>query len=186
MNFPSPSGAALPREDVFLMYLDYCRERVIEKVTSLPLDALIVSVVPTDWTALELLRHLTFVEMRWLEWGFEGQSVEEPWGDHLGERWFVDPDDSPDSLVEALRARGRRSSEIVRRHELADVGQPGPRWNGDEPATLERVLFHLILEYARHLGHLDIYCELGVIPRTVVHGSLLAGGRLPMAECVLS
>jgi len=50
------------------MYLDYCRDRVIEKVTSLPLDALIVSVVPTDWTALELVKHLTYVEMRWLEW----------------------------------------------------------------------------------------------------------------------
>jgi hypothetical protein len=25
---------------------------------------------------------------------------------------------------------------------------------------LERVLFHLVQEYARHLGHLDIYAEL--------------------------
>src|SRR5665213_3116029 len=110
MNLPSPTGPALDRNEVFVMYLDYFRERVVEKVTSLPLDALVVSVVPTDWTALELVRHLTFVEMRWLEWGFEGQSVDEPWG--------------------------------------------------DEPPTLERVLFHLVGEYARHLGHLDIYAEL--------------------------
>ena len=27
-------------------------------------------------------------------------------------------------------------------------------------ATLERVLFHLVQEYARHVGHLDIVCEL--------------------------
>src|SRR5665213_2350764 len=70
MNLPSPTGPALDRNEVFVMYLDYFRERVVEKVTSLPLDALVVSVVPTDWTALELVRHLTFVEMRWLEWGF--------------------------------------------------------------------------------------------------------------------
>jgi uncharacterized damage-inducible protein DinB len=146
------------------MYLDYFRERIIDKVTSLPLDALIVSVVPTDWTALELVRHLTFVEMRWLEWGFEGQSIDEPWGDHLGERWFVGPDDTLDSLVEALRDRGIQSAEIVRRHELNELGQPGPRWDGDEPATLERVLFHLVGEYARHLGHLDIYAELAEGP----------------------
>ena len=120
--------------------------------------------VPTDWTALELVRHLTFVEMRWLEWGFEGQSVDEPWGDHLGERWFVGPDDTLDSLVEALRDRGIQSAEIVRRHELNELGQPGPRWDGDEPATLERVLFHLVGEYARHLGHLDIYAELAEGP----------------------
>jgi uncharacterized damage-inducible protein DinB len=160
MDFPSPTGPVLPRNEVFVMYLDYFRERIIDKVTSLPLDALIVSVVPTDWTALELVRHLTFVEMRWLEWGFEGQSVDEPWDDHLGERWFVGPDDTRDSLVEALRRRGIQSGEIVRRHELEESGQPGPRWNGDAPATLERVLFHLVGEYARHLGHLDIYAEL--------------------------
>ena len=104
------------------MYLDYFRERIIDKVTSLPLDAMIVSVVPTDWTALELVRHLTYVEMRWLEWGFEGQSVDEPWGDHLGERWFVGPDDTLDSLVEALRTRGVQSGEIVRRHDLDELG----------------------------------------------------------------
>jgi len=160
MNFPSPTGAALARNEVFLMYLDYCRDRVIEKVTSLPLDAMIVSVVPTDWTALELVKHLTYVEMRWLEWGFEGQGVDEPWGDHLGDRWYVAPEDTLDSLVGALRSRGIQSAEIVQRHDLDDLGLPGPRWSGEEPATLERVLFHLVLEYARHLGHLDIYAEL--------------------------
>jgi uncharacterized damage-inducible protein DinB len=160
MDFPSATGPTLPRNEVFLMYLGYLRGRVIEKVTSLPLDALIVSVVPTDWTALELVKHLTFVEMRWLEWGFEGVTVEEPWGDHLGDRWFVAPDDTLDSLVAALRRRGIHSEEIVRRHDLDERGEPGPRWDGDEPATLERVLFHLVVEYARHLGHLDIYTEL--------------------------
>jgi uncharacterized damage-inducible protein DinB len=160
MDFPSPTGPALARNEVFVLYLDYLRGRVIEKVTSLPLDALIVSVVPTDWTALELVKHLTFVEMRWLEWGFEGATVEEPWGDHLGDRWFVGPDDTLESLVAALHQRGEKTAAIVRRHGLDDVGQPGSRWDGDDPATLERVLFHLVVEYARHLGHLDIYCEL--------------------------
>ncbi len=160
MNFPSPSGPTLPREEVFLLYLEFFRERIIEKISALPLDALVVSVVPTDWTALELLQHLAFVEMRWLEWGFEGQAVEEPWGDHIGERWYVDSEASPESLIEALRARGVHTALIVRRHDLDERGQPGPRWNGEEPASLERVLFHLIQEYARHLGHLDIYCEL--------------------------
>ena len=160
MNFPSPTGPALARNEVFLMYLDFFRERVLDKVTSLPLDALIVSVVPTDWTALELVKHLTFVEMRWLEWGYEGTPVEDPWGDHLGDRWFVGPEDTLESLTEALRVRGAVTREIVRRHDLDEPGQPGPRWEGDDPPTLERILFHLVQEYARHLGHLDIYSEL--------------------------
>jgi uncharacterized damage-inducible protein DinB len=160
MNVPSPTGPVIARDEVFLTYLDYLRERTIDKIASLPLDALIVSVVPTDWTALELLQHLTFVEMRWLEWGFEGRPVEEPWADHLGDRWFVDSETTLEALIEALRARGLQTSRIIRRHDLDEVGRPGPRWGGDEPATLERVLFHLVVEYARHLGHLDIYCEL--------------------------
>jgi uncharacterized damage-inducible protein DinB len=160
MNFPEPTGPALPRDEVFLMYLDFFRERVIEKVTALPLDATIVSVVPTDWTALELVKHLTYVELRWLSWGFEGEVVDEPWADHVGDRWYVGPDDTLDSLVDALRARGVETTAIVRRHDLDDHGRPGPRWEGAEPPTLERVLFHLVQEYARHLGHLDIYTEL--------------------------
>jgi hypothetical protein len=37
------------------------------------------------------------------------------------------------------------------------MGKPGPRWDGADPATLERILFHLVQEYARHL---DIVAEL--------------------------
>ncbi len=159
MDFPSPSGPGRPRDEVFLQYLDYFRERVTQKVASLPHDALVVSVVPTDWTALELVKHLTYVEMRWLEWGFEGRTVADPWGDHVGDRWGISPDDTRESLLEQLLVRspdhGNRSAPRTRR-----TGQPGPRWSGAEPATLESILFHLLQEYARHLGHLDVYSEL--------------------------
>ena len=50
---------------------------------------------------------------------------------------------------------------VVQRHDLDEVGRPSPRWGGQPPATLERVLLHVMQEYARHLGHLDIVAELG-------------------------
>ena len=53
-----------------------------------------------------------------------------------------------------------RSRAIIEAHDLDEVGQPGERWDGADPATLERVLFHLLQEYARHVGHLDIVTEL--------------------------
>jgi Protein of unknown function (DUF664) len=56
-------------------------------------------------------------------------------------------------------ARGLRIS-LASSLENAHRGILGERWNGAPPATLERVLFHLLQEYARHLGHLDIVCEL--------------------------
>ena len=49
---------------------------------------------------------------------------------------------------------------MIEAHDLAEIGQPGERWSGADPATLERICFHLLQEYARHVGHLDIVCEL--------------------------
>ena len=59
-----------------------------------------------------------------------------------------------------LAAQAARSGAIIEGHDLDEVGQPGERWSGQPPATLERVLFHLVQEYARHVGHLDVVCEL--------------------------
>jgi hypothetical protein len=49
---------------------------------------------------------------------------------------------------------------VVENNELTAIGAPGPRWEGFDPPSLERVLFHLVQEYARHLGHLDLVTEI--------------------------
>jgi hypothetical protein len=59
-----------------------------------------------------------------------------------------------------LQAQAAHSERVIAGHQLDELGQPGERWDGAPPATLERILFHLIQEYARHLGHLDIVSEL--------------------------
>jgi hypothetical protein len=55
-----------------------------------------------------------------------------------------------DHLVAALRLQAERSRAVIEAHDLAEMGEPGPRWDGTDPATLERILFHLVQEYARH------------------------------------
>jgi Protein of unknown function (DUF664) len=72
----------------------------------------------------------------------------------------VGPEETLESLLTQLRVQAARTREVVESTDLAARGQPGPRWDGAEPATLERVLFHLLQEYARHLGHLDVVTEL--------------------------
>ena len=158
--FPEPTTPASSRADVFLTYLDYFRSRLADKLDGLPDDELRRSRLPSGWTPIELLKHLTYVEMRWLEWGFEGRDVADPWGDRRDDRWYVAPEETLGDLVAALHARAARTRAIVESHDLADIGQPGPRWDGADPASLERVLFHLLQEYARHVGHLDIVAEL--------------------------
>jgi uncharacterized damage-inducible protein DinB len=158
--FPEPTAPAGSRTEVFLRYLGFFRDRVEAKLRSLPEAELRSSRLPSGWTPLQLLKHLTFVEMRWLEWGFEGREVADPWGDRRDGRWYVTPEETLDDLVAELAEQAKRSTAIIEAHDLEDTGQPGDRWDGEAPATLERVLFHLVQEYARHLGQLDIVTEL--------------------------
>lgn len=159
-QLPSPTTPITSRSEVFVTYLDFFRSSVMARVEGLSEREVRVSRLPTGWTPLELVVHLTYVERRWLEWGFAGVQVEEPWGDHRDGRWFVDENESREEVLSALGAQGARTRAVIRGHDLDERGQPGPRWSGAEPATLERVLFHLMQEYSRHLGHLDIVVEL--------------------------
>lgn len=160
IDFPSPTTPAASRSTVFMGYLDYFRAVVVDKLDGLDEQTLRASSLPSGWSTLELLKHLVAMERRWLVWGFEGEQVDDPWADQRGDRWYAAPDETLADLVDQLHAGGRRTRGIVESRSLDDVGQPGQRWEDADPATLERVLFHVLQEYARHAGHLDIVREL--------------------------
>ncbi len=101
MPFPEPTGPPTPRADVLLGYLDYFRSLVVSKVHGLSEAQLRVSLLPSGWTVLELVKHLTHVEQRWLVCGFDGQPVARPWGDSQ-ERGF------PLRCRQMLTGAGRR------------------------------------------------------------------------------
>jgi uncharacterized damage-inducible protein DinB len=157
---PSPMRDLPSRTEVYLTYLRYFRSRVIAKVEDLPPGADRRSPLPSGWTPLELIKHLTHVERRWLEWGFAGEAVADPWAEQRGDRWHVGEEETLDQLRAAWQAQAARSEAIVSTHDLAEPGAPGPRWDGEPPATLERILLHLVQEFARHTGHLDVVVEL--------------------------
>ena len=159
--FPEPTTPVPSRAGVFLGYLDYFRSQLVVRLEGLPAGELRVSRLPSGWTPIGLLKHLTYVERRWLEWGFEGRDIGDPWADSRDGRWYASAQETLPDLIGARRAQADRSRAVIESHDLADTGQPGDRWDGAEPASLERVLFHLLQEYARHVGHLDIVSELG-------------------------
>lgn len=158
--FPYPMRPAASRGEVLLGYLDYFRSVLVDKVRGLDAQALRESRLPSGWAPIELVRHLTYVERRWLEWGFEGRDVGDPWGDRRDDRWYVEPEATLEDVVAELEAQARVSAAVVAAHDLDERGAPGERWEGEPPATLERVLLHLVQEYARHVGHIDIVREL--------------------------
>src|ERR1700729_1265575 len=97
--FPEVTVPASSRAEVFLRYLDYFRSRLASKLEALPAAELRSSRLPSGWTPLELARHLRYVELRWLEWGFEGRDVGDPWADSEGDRWSVGPQETAASLL---------------------------------------------------------------------------------------
>ncbi|MBX6357547.1 MAG: DinB family protein [Micromonosporaceae bacterium] len=148
-------------KELLLAYLDYFRSVIANKLAGLSEQELRTSRLPSGWTPLELLKHLVYMERRWLRWGFRAEQVPEPWGDQQDGRWRVGPDETLADLVAALHDGGRRTREIVANAELSDPAAVGGRFaQGEPPPSLAWILVHVLEEYARHAGHLDIVREL--------------------------
>jgi uncharacterized damage-inducible protein DinB len=159
---PEPDGQIGDAKQLLLGYLDYYRSVIARKMDGLPDAEMRSSRLPSGWSPLELVKHLVYMERRWLEWGFAGVPVEVPWGDRSSDgRWAVEAGESVADLLARLRAGGERTRQIVEAGSLADMAATGGRFGGDEqPRKLAWILFHVLQEYARHAGHLDIVREL--------------------------
>jgi uncharacterized damage-inducible protein DinB len=158
---PAPSAAG-PAQ-LFADYLDWYRETAVGKVTALPAGEQRVSRVPSGWTPVELLTHLAHMEQRWLVWGFLAEPVAAPWGDDRDGRWHVAASTSTEEVVGFLRSVGERTRAVLAATPLERTAATGGRFAQDPP-TLGWICFHVLQEYARHVGHLDIVVELAGAP----------------------
>jgi hypothetical protein len=111
LPLPSPHDSFSDTASRFLDYLDFYRSVVSTKVSGLGDHQLRQSRLPSGWSPIELVKHLAFMERRWLVWGFRGEQVESPWGDQgEAEVWAVGPDESVADLLLALHRGGIRAS----------------------------------------------------------------------------
>ena len=110
--FPEPTAPAGSRAEVFSRYLELLPRPARREVARAARQELRRSRLLSGWTPLELLKHLTYVELRWLEWGFEGRDVADPWGDNRDGRWYVAPEETLDGLLAALEAQAERSGRL--------------------------------------------------------------------------
>jgi uncharacterized damage-inducible protein DinB len=149
-------------------YLDWIRSEVTRGVLGLPPEQQRTTLVPSGWTPIELLSHVLHVEQRWFVWGFLGESVAEPWGDwnvdelsdeDVDGRWQVAEDATAEEYADRLEAIGERTRDVLASYPLDAVGSTEGRF-AEDPPTLEWICFHVLTEYARHAGHLDIVVEL--------------------------
>ena len=144
-------------------YLDHFRETCIAKVASLPEERLSDSMVPSGWTPLQLLNHLAMMERRWFHWGFLGEQMDDPWADSQGDpdaAWSVSGELTSADVVALLRDQGQRTRAVLAEHDLGEIASTEGRFRDSEPPSLRWICFHVLQEYARHAGHLDIVVEL--------------------------
>lgn len=166
-NAGEPPKHGLAGLDRWADYLDWLREETIDTVDQLPDEQLRASILPSGWTPLELLSHLAHMEQRWFVWGFLAEPVDAPWGDWNvtdptstdDARWSVPPHVSKREVIVHLRASGSRTCEVLSGHPASSVARSGGRFD-QEPPTLEWICFHVLAEYARHAGQLDVVVEL--------------------------
>jgi uncharacterized damage-inducible protein DinB len=159
VGLPEPAPDRTDVKQQFLDYLAFYRQAIVGKLRGLSDDDLRASRLPSGWSPLEMLKHVLYVERRWLQWGFGGQDLDDVWGDRREGRWAVAPDDTLESLVDQWEQLAKGSTALIEGAELTDLAPPGERFE-EGTATLMSILFHVLQEFARHAGHLDIVREL--------------------------
>jgi hypothetical protein len=156
-----PGVAVSDPRELLLGYLDWYRDAALRKVAGLPDEQLRRPVPPLDWSPLGLVKHLGWVERRWIRWGFAAEDIE-PYlpGEELVE-YTVDPGESTESVLAFYGEQVAWTRAAVAGVPLDAAAKLGGRFaTPDQTPSLGRILFHLLQEYARHVGHLDIAREL--------------------------
>ncbi len=126
-------------------------------------DALRRAVLPSGWTALGVVRHLTLdVERFW----FGAVAAADPSViaelQRADDGWQVPPDISATDVLGDYRRQIERSDEVIRSADLdvAPAWWPVELFGDWRLADMREVVLHVIVETACHAGHLDAAREL--------------------------
>ena len=148
--------------EALLKTLEAQRAHVIGCLEGLDPAGLRTATLPTGWTALGMVQHLTLdVERFWFERVMAGDEREEHDADAVESSWDVDVDRSPEAVVGAYRSAIELSNAVIERTPLEAPPSYWPDFFGEwRLADLRAVMLHVIAETACHAGHLDASREL--------------------------
>ncbi len=157
---PSPTSN---EQRALLRALNDQREHIFEALDGLGVDDLRRQVLPSRWTCLGLVNHLSLdVERFWFQAVIAGEqtAIEDVLGSS-GNAWDVGIEDSADTVLQGYRHNTERSNAIIAAGSL-DVP---PAWWPDffgswRLDSAREIVLHVITETAAHTGHLDAAREL--------------------------
>jgi len=143
--------------------LDFHRTVLARKTHGLDRIQMTTAVRPSELTIAGMVLHMALVEDSWFDHRFRGHDEIEPWASipwnddhdwefHNAHLW------NTDDLLTLFRESIERSRAAVGAAASLDqiaalTRSDGTRWN------LRWIMVHMIEEYARHCGHLDLIRE---------------------------
>lgn len=153
-------------EEMLLFALARSRATFAWKVGGLSTEQLHRAHPPSTMTLGGLVKHLAGVEERLMALAATGQRPAPPWDAVDSEtdpdyEWRTSLEESAGELYAHWRAAVERSRTALDA-ALADGGldRPVALWFGEgEPPNLRRMIVDLHDEYARHVGHADLFRE---------------------------
>ena len=160
---PETAPETSSERDLLLDRLAGQRRHVLDQLVDLDDDQLRRPVLPSGWTCLGLLRHLTLSDERyWFEVVMAGRPLDFwPEGDNAD--WTVADHEPAAAVLAEYSSAARHSDAIIAGFRLDDPPSYSEEWWADAGLcfpSLRTVLMHVIIETATHAGQLDAAREL--------------------------
>lgn len=146
-----------------LSCLDGQRRHITQALEGLNDKDLRQPVLPSGWSCLGLVSHLTLdVERFWFNAVVGGQHSVIEALPQAGNAWIVDESASAQSILELYRTTVEAANAVIRETliDTAPAWWPGDLFGSFRLHTAREVMLHVITETATHAGHLDAAREL--------------------------
>jgi uncharacterized damage-inducible protein DinB len=153
----------IAEREVLLARLEGQRRHILGDLEGLGEDDLRRGVLPSHWSCLGLLGHLTNdVERFWFRCVVAGErdAIEETMSDNNA--WEVAPDCRSDDILAAYRGEIAKSNAVIASSSLdaAPAWWPEELFGSWRLETVREIVLHVIIDTATHAGQLDAVREL--------------------------
>lgn len=148
---------------VLLSALNRQREHLFEAIEGLDASDLRRQVLPSGWTCLGLINHLSLdVERFWFQAVIAGdQSVVDEVLTSSGNAWEVSEGEPAETVIGRYRSNIKRADGILARCPLEGAPAWWPDFFGSwRLNSVREIMIHVVTETATHAGHLDVAREL--------------------------
>jgi hypothetical protein len=151
-----------PTKTALVASLEHQRNHVLGILEGLDDAQLRAPALPSGWSCLGLVRHLTLdVEQYWFGCIVGGAPLNTDEAEDATASWQVSASEGPSQVFASYREAIEASNAVIAATPLDAPPQQRDQWWGEWRVPDHRfVLLHVITETACHAGHLDAAREL--------------------------